>query len=52
MNYLDAWNLAESLHAKQFRCIHISHVMPWEYPHLAHDGDIRISVKKPYDLRF
>jgi len=39
MNYLDACTLAESLHAKQFRCIHISHMMPWEYPHLAHDGE-------------
>lgn len=40
MNYLDACTLAESLHAKAFRCVHISHVMPWEYPHLANDGDV------------
>ncbi|MFZ0005794.1 MAG: MBL fold metallo-hydrolase [Methanoregula sp.] len=40
MNYLDACTLAESLHAKDFRCIHISHVMPWEYPHLSHDGEV------------
>jgi phosphoribosyl 1,2-cyclic phosphate phosphodiesterase len=37
MNYLDACTLAEQLHPKTFQCIHISHVMPWEYPHLAHD---------------
>jgi len=40
MNYLDACTLAESLHPKEFRCIHISHVMPWSYPHLSHDGEI------------
>jgi phosphoribosyl 1,2-cyclic phosphate phosphodiesterase len=40
MNYLDACTLAESLHPKAFRCVHISHVMPWEYPHLAHDGEV------------
>ncbi len=40
MNYLDACTLAESLHPKEFRCIHISHVMPWDNPHLAHDGEI------------
>lgn len=40
MNYLDACTLAENLHAKEFRCIHISHVMPWEYPHLACDGEV------------
>lgn len=37
MNYLDACTLADQLHPKDFRCTHISHVMPWEYPHLAHD---------------
>jgi phosphoribosyl 1,2-cyclic phosphate phosphodiesterase len=40
MNYLDACTLAESLHSREFRCVHISHMMPWEYPHLALDGDI------------
>jgi phosphoribosyl 1,2-cyclic phosphate phosphodiesterase len=40
MNYLDACTLAVSLHAKDFRCIHISHAMPWEYPHLSHDGEV------------
>jgi len=40
MNYLDACTLAESLHPREFRCVHISHMMPWEYPHLAHDGDL------------
>ncbi len=40
MNYLDACMLADSLGAKDFRCIHVSHMMPWEYPHLAGDSDV------------
>ena len=40
MNYLDACTLAESLHPNVFRCVHISHVMPWEYPHLGFDGEV------------
>jgi phosphoribosyl 1,2-cyclic phosphate phosphodiesterase len=40
MNYLDACTLADRLTPKEYRCIHISHVMPWEYPHLARDGDV------------
>jgi len=40
MNYLDACTLAESLGPKAFRCVHISHVMPWEYPHLGYDGEV------------
>jgi phosphoribosyl 1,2-cyclic phosphate phosphodiesterase len=39
MNYLDACMLADRLAPKEFRCIHISHMMPWEYPHLAYDGE-------------
>jgi len=40
MNYLDACMLADRLKAKEYRCIHISHMMPWEYPHLAYDGEV------------
>ncbi len=40
MNYLDACMLAGSLSPKEYRCIHISHIMPWEYPHLAYDGEV------------
>ena len=40
MNYLDACTLAQELFPKEYRCIHVSHVMPWEYPHLAHDGEV------------
>ncbi len=40
MNYLDACTLAERLTPKEYRCTHISHIMPWEYPHLASDGEI------------
>jgi phosphoribosyl 1,2-cyclic phosphate phosphodiesterase len=39
MNYLDACMLADRLAPKEYRCIHISHIMPWEYPHLAYDGE-------------
>jgi len=39
MNYLDACMLADRLAPKEYRCIHVSHLMPWEYPHLAFDGE-------------
>ncbi|MEN6443214.1 MAG: MBL fold metallo-hydrolase [Methanoregula sp.] len=40
MNYLEACTLAERLKPKEYRCTHISHLMPWEYPHLSSDGDV------------
>jgi len=39
MNYLDACTLAGSLSPKEFRCVHMSHLMPWDLPHLGNDGD-------------
>jgi len=39
MNYLDACTLAMSLSPKEFRCVHMSHLMPWDLPHLGNDGD-------------
>ncbi len=39
MNYLDACMLAERLKPKDFRCVHQSHLLPWDLPHLGKDGD-------------
>lgn len=40
MNYHDACLLACSLRPKDFRCIHQSHLLPWDLPHLGRDGDV------------
>jgi phosphoribosyl 1,2-cyclic phosphate phosphodiesterase len=40
MNYLDACVLADRLKPKDFRCVHQSHLLPWDLPHLGRDGDI------------
>lgn len=40
MNYLDACMLADRLKPKDFHCVHQSHLLPWDLPHLASDGDI------------
>ena len=39
MNYLDACTLAGNLSPKEYRCVHLSHLMPWDLPHLGKDGD-------------
>ena len=39
MNYLDACTLAGQLAPADFRCVHISHMTPWDLPRLAHDGE-------------
>jgi len=39
MNYPDACSLAETLQPKEFRCVHISHLMPRDLPHLGSDGE-------------
>jgi phosphoribosyl 1,2-cyclic phosphate phosphodiesterase len=39
MNYLDACTLAGELAPREFRCVHLSHHIPWELPHTAKDGD-------------
>jgi phosphoribosyl 1,2-cyclic phosphate phosphodiesterase len=40
MNYLEACSLAERLEPKDFRCVHMSHVLPWDLPHTGRDGEI------------
>ena len=40
MNYLDACSLAGNLDPKEYQCVHLSHLIPWELPHLGKDGDI------------
>ena len=40
MNYLDACILAQSLKPEEYRCVHLSHLIPWELPHLGTDGDV------------
>ncbi|HQI13738.1 MAG: MBL fold metallo-hydrolase [Methanolinea sp.] len=39
MNYEEACELAEDLHAADFRCVHLSHLVPWDLPHLGRDGE-------------
>jgi phosphoribosyl 1,2-cyclic phosphate phosphodiesterase len=39
MNYLDACALAEQLAPGDFRCVHMSHMIPWDLPHCGSDGD-------------
>lgn len=40
MNYLDACTLAGQLAPADFRCVHMSHMIPWDLPHTGKDGDI------------
>jgi len=40
MNYLEACILADRLKPKDYRCVHQSHILPWDLPHLGKDGDI------------
>jgi len=40
MNYLDACTLAGRFNPKDFRCVHQSHMLPWDLPRLGKDGDI------------
>jgi phosphoribosyl 1,2-cyclic phosphate phosphodiesterase len=40
MNYLDACTLAQRLDPEEYRCVHLSHLIPWELPHLGKDGDV------------
>nr|WP_320162500.1 MBL fold metallo-hydrolase [uncultured Methanoregula sp.] len=39
MNYLDACTLAGQLSPKDFRCVHMSHLLPWDLPHTGRDGE-------------
>jgi len=40
MNYLEACMLADRLKPKDFRCVHQSHLLPWDLPHVGRDGEI------------
>jgi phosphoribosyl 1,2-cyclic phosphate phosphodiesterase len=39
MNYLDACMLAGQLAPADFRCVHMSHHVPWDLPHTGRDCD-------------
>jgi len=39
MNYLDACTLAQQLEPEEYRCVHMSHLMPWDLPHCGTDGE-------------
>lgn len=39
MNYLDACTLAQTLKPAEFRCVHVSHLISWDLPHVAMDGE-------------
>ena len=39
MNYLDACTLAGQLAPADFRCVHMSHMIPWDLPHTGKDGE-------------
>jgi phosphoribosyl 1,2-cyclic phosphate phosphodiesterase len=39
MNYVDACALADRLAPVDFRCVHMSHMMPWDLPHCGADGE-------------
>lgn len=40
MNYLDACALAQTAAPADFRCVHMSHLIPWDLPHTGKDGEI------------
>ena len=39
MNYDEACALARELGVREFRCVHMSHLLPWDLPHTSRDGD-------------
>jgi phosphoribosyl 1,2-cyclic phosphate phosphodiesterase len=39
MNYGEAVALADCLEVREFRCVHMSHMLPWDLPHTGRDGD-------------
>jgi len=39
MNYEEACELARDLRAADFRCVHASHLVPWDLPHLGRDRE-------------
>lgn len=39
MNYLDACTLAQQHRPAEFRCVHVSHLISWDLPHVGMDGE-------------
>ncbi len=39
MNYLDACTLAQQLNPKEFRCVHLSHLISWDLPNVGRDRE-------------
>jgi phosphoribosyl 1,2-cyclic phosphate phosphodiesterase len=39
MNYLDACTLAQDLKPADFRCVHTSHLVSWDLPHIGMDRE-------------
>lgn len=39
MNYAEACELAEVLRVKEWRCVHMSHLLPWDVPNAGTDGE-------------
>lgn len=39
MNYLDACTLAQQLKPKEFRCVHLSHLISWDLPNVGRDRE-------------
>ena len=39
MTYDQALALAVRLEPKEFRCVHLAHLVPWDLPHLGRDGE-------------
>jgi phosphoribosyl 1,2-cyclic phosphate phosphodiesterase len=40
MNYQEACTLSAGLKVKDFRCVHMSHNIPWDLPNIGKDGEI------------
>jgi phosphoribosyl 1,2-cyclic phosphate phosphodiesterase len=39
MSYGEALTFAQELHAREFRCVHMSHLIPWDFAHIGTDGE-------------
>jgi phosphoribosyl 1,2-cyclic phosphate phosphodiesterase len=39
MNYVEAMELAREAAPREFRLVHLSHLVPWSLPHIARDGE-------------
>ena len=39
MSYEEACQMATDLNAGDFRCVHMSHAISWDHPHIGKDGE-------------